>query len=88
MGSYLIDTNVAIDYFAGKMPLAGLDFLDHVINQSSPYLSIIRQIELLGFNPSQSEKEFLKKFIHNSIIFPVFVTLFKIAYFLKINLFI
>lgn len=68
MGSHLIDTNVAIGYFGETIPLDGLNFIDLIINQSAPYLSVMTKIELLGFRSSALEKEFLKKFISNAII--------------------
>ena len=46
---FLIDTNVAIDYLAGKLPAKGLDFIDKVI-EGIPAVSVINKIELLGHN--------------------------------------
>lgn len=45
----LIDTNVIIDYLAGKLPAEGLDFIDKVI-EGIPVISIINKVELLGHN--------------------------------------
>jgi hypothetical protein len=67
MGSYLIDTNVTLGYFSGKLPVSGLDFLDQDIN-STPKISVITKIELLGFNATPTETEFLNKFVGHSIV--------------------
>jgi predicted nucleic acid-binding protein len=67
MEPYLIDTNVAIGYLGGKMPLAALDFLDQIID-STPNISIITKIELLGYNALPPESELLGKLIDASII--------------------
>ena len=65
--SYLIDTNVIIDWLAGKFQAHQLSFLNDVINQI-PTFSVITKIELLGFNTSMSHEELLRNFINDSLI--------------------
>ena len=55
---YLIDTNAAIDYLAELMPATGLAFMDEIFNDSEIILSVVTQIELLGF---QAPEEYLQK---------------------------
>jgi hypothetical protein len=69
MGPYLIDTNVVVDYLGGKLPLQGLNFLDNIVNQYSPMVSVITKIELLGVNVDKAETDLLKKFIESAIVF-------------------
>jgi predicted nucleic acid-binding protein len=53
--TYLIDTNSISDYLGGKMPMAGLDFMDEIID-NSPTISVINRIELLGQNRPELAK--------------------------------
>jgi predicted nucleic acid-binding protein len=52
---YLTDTNVISDYLGGKLPPAGLDFMDNVMDDY-PAISIINRIELLGHNRPELAK--------------------------------
>ncbi|MDX1912021.1 MAG: hypothetical protein SFV22_11070 [Saprospiraceae bacterium] len=45
---YLIDSNAIIDYLSEKIPIAGLKFMDAVIDLG-PNVSVITKIEILGF---------------------------------------
>ncbi|WPR76400.1 type II toxin-antitoxin system VapC family toxin [Algoriphagus sp. NG3] len=65
--SYLIDTNVIIDWLAGKFQANQQNFLNDVINQT-PTISVITKIELLGFNTSKNHEELLRNFINDSLI--------------------
>lgn len=51
---YLIDTNAIIDYLAGLMPPAGLTFMDAVFDSGDIIISVITQIEVLGFQAPES----------------------------------
>ncbi len=46
---YVIDSNVLIDYLSGQIPTEGMLFLNDVVNDA-PAISIMTQIEVLGFN--------------------------------------
>jgi predicted nucleic acid-binding protein len=46
---YLIDTNVAIEYFGETLPEKALAMLDDIIDRQF-FVSIINKIELLGFS--------------------------------------
>jgi hypothetical protein len=45
---YVIDSNAVIDYLSGQIPGTGMLFMDTIINDT-PVISIITQIEVLGF---------------------------------------
>jgi len=70
MEQYLIDTNVISDYFSASLPVAGLLFVDSVID-AVPNLSIISQIELLCWQTDVAKEQRIKDFISDSIIFDI-----------------
>lgn len=65
--SYLIDSNAVIDYLMGKLPASGMAFLDDVINEV-PNVSVITQIEVLGFNSPDETDKLLHDFFSDAII--------------------
>ena len=65
--SYLIDTNAVIDYLGGKLPYAGMNFMNIVID-AIPNLSVITKIEVLGFNAPNEHYQLLSNFINDSTI--------------------
>ena len=70
MEQYLIDTNIVSDYFSASLPVAGMDFMDAVINDI-PHLSIITQIELLCWSTDINTTQNVKQFISDSIVFDI-----------------
>jgi len=67
---YVIDSNAVIDYLGGLLPESGMLFMNTVINDA-PVISIITQIEVLGYNnPSEIETLF-KQFIDDSLVIPL-----------------
>jgi hypothetical protein len=52
--SYLIDTNIIIDFSENRLPLNAKLFVAEVID-NEPNISIINKIELLGFSLVTSE---------------------------------
>ena len=62
MEQYLIDTNIVSDYFSASFPIAGMRFMDTVID-AIPNLSIITQIELLCWNTNATTEQKVKNFI-------------------------
>lgn len=50
MGTYLIDTNVIIDLFEGRLPLNAAIWVDNLVISGNATVSVINKIELLGFN--------------------------------------
>ncbi len=64
---YLIDSNAVIDYLSGKVPPKGLPFMNEVIN-STPNISVITKIEVLGYKTSSEAYRLLLDFIEDSIV--------------------
>jgi predicted nucleic acid-binding protein len=64
---YLIDTNVIIDYVGEILPNEALDLIDSIINGHF-FISVINQIELLGFSGiTQMEELKFQEFIDASL---------------------
>jgi len=68
---YLIDTNAVIEFLGGTLPASGSNWLDNIIEEKSHHLSIINQIELLGFNGSSAEMQTLEEFIDATNVLPL-----------------
>lgn len=68
---YLIDTNVVIEFLGGTLPVSGSDWLQGIIDQNLHHLSVINQIELLGFNGSPAEMQTLEDFIDVTSVLPL-----------------
>ena len=67
---YVIDSNVVIDYMSGQLPRNAMSFMNEVINET-PIMSIMTQIEVLGFNNPPEIESFLIEFIDASLIIPL-----------------
>lgn len=66
--AYLLDTNVIIDFLGNKLPEQTLTFLIPIID-SIPNVSVITQIELLGFKTSNRHQKVLSNFVEDSKIY-------------------
>jgi len=65
---HLIDTNVVIDFFNGKLPESGKKFLSGI----EPIISVITQIELFSSNQiSEEEIKKLSQFMDIAVIYPL-----------------
>lgn len=60
--NFLIDTNTVIDYFNDILPAGGTDFMDELV-EGSPQISVITEIETLGFNGSPAEMTLVSEFV-------------------------
>jgi hypothetical protein len=67
---YLIDSNAMIDYLGGKLPVAGAEFMNSVVD-TTPVLSIITKIEVLGYPVPGEHEQSLVGFINDSIVLPL-----------------
>jgi len=67
---YVIDSNAVIDYLSGQLPEKGMLFMNEVIN-NTPTISVMTQIEVLGFNNSAQAEALLNQFIEYSIVVPL-----------------
>ncbi len=65
---YLIDTNVVIDYLGKKLPSAGMDFMNGIID-AVPNVSVITKIEVLSFNTSSENYQLLVNFMSDATVF-------------------
>ncbi len=64
---YLIDSNVVIDYLAGKFMNDGLLFMNQIINEI-PSISVITKIEILGFETTSESTHLLESFVLDSLV--------------------
>lgn len=67
---YVIDSNAVIDYLSGQLPKNAMSFMNSIINDK-PIISIMTQIEVLGFNNPAEIEVFLNEFIDASLIIPL-----------------
>ena len=67
---YVIDSNVVIDYLSGQLPRNAMSLMNSVINET-PIISIMTQIEVLGFNNPPHIETFLNEFIDASLVIPL-----------------
>ncbi|MCB9298798.1 MAG: type II toxin-antitoxin system VapC family toxin [Lewinellaceae bacterium] len=68
---YLIDTNAVIEFLGNTLPVSGSTWLQSIIDQNLYHLSVINQIELLGFNGSPAEMQTLEDFVMASNVLPL-----------------
>ncbi len=69
MGSrYLIDSNVVIDFLAGKLPKQGHAFVCRIIDEG-PNISVITKMEILGFAVTPDVQDILQKLITASLVY-------------------
>jgi len=73
---YVIDSNVVIDYMSGQLPENAMLFMNEVINET-PIISIMTQIEVLGFNNPPEIETFLNEFINASSVIPLYDPIVK-----------
>jgi hypothetical protein len=64
---YLTDSNVVIDYLSGTLPPEGMMFLDKVMDET-PKVSVITQIEVLGYNAPFEAYRLLMEFMEDAEI--------------------
>jgi predicted nucleic acid-binding protein len=67
---YVIDSNAVIDYMSGQLPDTAMSFMNSVINDK-PIISIMTQIEVLGFNNPTEIDVFLNEFIDVCSVIPL-----------------
>ncbi|MCO6485969.1 MAG: type II toxin-antitoxin system VapC family toxin [Saprospiraceae bacterium] len=68
---YLIDTNAVIEFLGGTLPATSSHWIENIIGENIHHLSVINQIELLGFNGSPAEMQTLEEFIEVTNILPL-----------------
>lgn len=75
---YLIDTNAVIDYLGKKLPSAGMDFMDRIVD-AVPNVSVITKIEVLGFNAPDQHYQLLANFMDDATILDLTSTIVDIS---------
>ena len=63
-----MDTNAGIDLLGGLLPSKAIKWLDNQILESNISISVINEIELLGFNMTSVEAEDLQDLVNNVIV--------------------
>jgi len=72
MGSeYLLDSNAVIEFLGGMLPTSAIDQLHDIVDLNVHHLSVMNQIELLGFDGSAAEMQTLEAFIAFSKVIPL-----------------
>jgi len=67
---YLWDTNIVIYYLQNQFPLPAEKFIDSIVNNFQPTISIVTEIELLCWKmASETDNLLIKKFIANSTVY-------------------
>jgi len=67
---YVIDSNAVIYYLSGQIPESGMSFMNNIINDT-PIISVMTQIEVLGFNNPIEIENLLNQFIDDSLVIPL-----------------
>ncbi|HEY5392336.1 MAG TPA: type II toxin-antitoxin system VapC family toxin [Hanamia sp.] len=66
---YLWDTNIAIYYLQEQFPLNAEKFIDHIIKEEQPALSVISEIELYCWKTATEEDlKVLHRFINEAVV--------------------
>ena len=66
---YIWDTNIVIYYLQQQFPRASEKFLDNLINEAQPVISIITEIELLCWKPAtEKDLKVLQNFIDDALV--------------------
>ena len=68
---YLLDSNTVIEFLGGMLPASTVNQLNEIVDRDGHHLSVINQIELLGFNGSTTEMQTLEAFIMTSNVIPL-----------------
>jgi len=66
---YLIDSNAVIEFLGNTLPGSGSNWLQNIIDQNEHAISVINQMELLGFKGQEDEMQTLQDFVSVSQVF-------------------
>lgn len=64
---FLIDSNAAIDYLSAKLPNSGMELMDSVVDDVC-VISVITQIEVLGFDAPPDDEVVTKNFVASCFV--------------------
>jgi hypothetical protein len=65
-----MDSNIVIDYLAGRLPESGMSLVNRLVDET-PQISVITKIEILGFNTTPEVDLLLANFIRTSNVIPL-----------------
>jgi predicted nucleic acid-binding protein len=68
---YLTDSNAVIEFLGGMLPSSASKRMQEIVDLNSHRLSVINQIELLGFNAPDAEMQTLEAFVASSMVLPL-----------------
>lgn len=68
---YLIDSNAVIEFLGGMLPSSASNQLQDIVDLNTHHLSVINQIELLGFDGPAAEMQTLEAFIASCHVLPL-----------------
>jgi predicted nucleic acid-binding protein len=67
--NYLWDTNIAIYYLQQQFPESVEAYIDTILKENQPALSVITEIELLSWKTeTESDLEIIKGFLNDSVV--------------------
>lgn len=72
--TYLIDSNIIIDYLEGRMPAHCESFMREVFNEI-PKVSIINRIEVLGYKTDFTTERLFNSFFNDVQVFDLSATI-------------
>lgn len=64
---FLVDSNAVIDYLNGKLPFSGMSLMDGIVDDVC-VISVITQIEILGFDAPPEDEVLTRSFIDSSFV--------------------
>ena len=68
---YLADTNTIIDLVVGRLPTAGIFWLEQQLAQQTVAISVVTRIELLTKTEPASEYATMQAFVQSVIVLPL-----------------
>lgn len=83
---YLSDTNTIIEFLGGAFPNEKALWLDKIIEDNRNHISVINQIELLGFEADPQEIKTIEDFVTEIKVFPLTDAIVKKTIVLRRNL--
>jgi predicted nucleic acid-binding protein len=68
--NYLTDSNVVIDFLAGRIPAAGMELLAGIMDEGM-VVSVITRIEVLGCDLDKNDEKVLRGFLDEVLIIDI-----------------
>jgi hypothetical protein len=68
---FLVDSNVVIEFLGELLPELSSERMEDIVDHKFHSLSVINQIEILGFNGPDEEMRTLEEFVKSSVVLPI-----------------